>query len=194
MAALISQPLRRSVALARRLAAGDLQARLRPKGNNEIAELGRALDDMADALGTKLAELDQAAERERRFSADVAHELRTPITGLVAAASLLDDSPEAAMVRERASALAALVEDLLEVMRLESGSEEVRVERFDLVRLVRDVAAPARAGRAASTPRRGADGGERPAARGARAGEPAGQRGAPRPAAGVRDRAARRQR
>ena len=96
VAALISQPLRRSVALARRLAAGDLQARLRPKGNNEIAELGRALDDMADALGTKLAELDQAAERERRFSADVAHELRTPITGLVAAASLLDDSPEAA--------------------------------------------------------------------------------------------------
>jgi len=141
VAALISQPLRRAVALARRLAAGDLQARLEPKGNSEIAELGRALDDMADALGTKLAELDQAAERERRFSADVAHELRTPITGLVAAASLLDDSPEGAMVRERASALAALVEDLLEVMRLESGSEEVRVERFDLVHLVRDVAA-----------------------------------------------------
>ncbi len=121
VAALISQPLRRAVALARRLADGDLQARLKPKGNNEIAELGRALDDMADALGTKLAELDQAAERERRFSADVAHELRTPITGLVAAASLLDDSPEGSMVRERASALAALVEDLLEVMRLESG-------------------------------------------------------------------------
>ena len=87
VAALIAQPLRRSVALARRLAAGDLNARLRPKGNNEIAQLGRALDDMADALGTKIAELDSAAERERRFSADVAHELRTPITGLVAAAT-----------------------------------------------------------------------------------------------------------
>ena len=140
MAALITQPLRRSVALARRLAAGDLNARLKPKGQNEIAELGRALDDMADALGTKIAELDSAAERERRFSADVAHELRTPITGLVAAASLLDDSPEGRMVRERASALAALVEDLLEVMRLEGGTEEARVERFDLVRLVSDVA------------------------------------------------------
>lgn len=140
VAALISQPLRRLVAMAQRLASGDLQARTQTKGSNEIAELGRALDEMADALGTKLAELDQAAERERRFSADVAHELRTPITGLVAAASLLDDSPEASMVRERASALAALVEDLLEVMRLESGTEEVRVERFDLVRLVRDVA------------------------------------------------------
>ncbi len=191
VAALISQPLRRSVALARRLAAGDLHARLRPKGNNEIAELGRALDDMADALGTKLAELDQAAERERRFSADVAHELRTPITGLVAAASLLDDSPEAAMVRERASALAALVEDLLEVMRLESGSEEVRVERFDLVRLVRDVAVQRAPDALHRRPGRPA-GGERPAARGARAGESAGQRGAPRPAAGVRDRAPRR--
>ena len=76
---------------------------------------------MAGALSRKLGELDEAAEREKRFSSDVAHELRTPVTGLVAAAALLDDSRAAGMVRERASALAALVEDLLEVMRLESG-------------------------------------------------------------------------
>ena len=68
----------------------------------------------------------------------MAHELRTPVTGLVAAAALLDDSRAAGMVRERASALAALVEDLLEVMRLESG-ELPRLDPFDLARLVRDV-------------------------------------------------------
>src|SRR5262249_58661331 len=61
-----------------------------------------------------------------------------PVTGLVAAAALLDDSRAAGMVRERASALAALVEDLLEVMRLESG-ELPRLDPFDLARLVRDV-------------------------------------------------------
>lgn len=95
---------------------------------------------MADSLGETIRELDHAAERERRFSADVAHELRTPITGLVAAASLLDDAPDATMVKERAAALAQLVEDLLEVMRLEAGGETARQEEFDLVRLVRDVA------------------------------------------------------
>jgi signal transduction histidine kinase len=138
---LLGRPLQRTAALARRIAGGDLKARLRPHGRDEIAQVGRALDEMAEALGAKIAELDEAAEREKRFSGDVAHELRTPVTGLVAAAALLDDSRPAAMVRERASALAALVEDLLEVMRLEAAGETPRVDPFDLVRLVGDVTA-----------------------------------------------------
>lgn len=140
VASALSRRLRRSAVLARRLAAGDLDARLHPRGRDEIAALGRALDDMAEALGRTIRELDEAAERERSFSADVAHELRTPITGLVAASSLLDDSPEAVMVQERARALAHLVEDLLEVLRLDAGAEIAAEEPFDLVRLVGDVA------------------------------------------------------
>ncbi|MGI9188326.1 MAG: ATP-binding protein [Gaiellales bacterium] len=140
VASALSRRLRRSAALARQLAAGDLDARLHPRGRDEIAALGRALDDMAEALGRTIRELDDAAEREKSFSADVAHELRTPITGLVAASSLLDDSPEAVMVKERARALAHLVEDLLEVMRLDAGAETPMAQQFDLVRLVGDVA------------------------------------------------------
>jgi signal transduction histidine kinase len=140
VASALSRRLRRSAALARQLAAGDLDARLHPRGRDEIAALGRALDDMAEALGRTIRELDDAAEREKSFSADVAHELRTPITGLVAASSLLDDSPEAVMVKERARALAHLVEDLLEVMRLDAGAETAMAQQFDLVRLVGDVA------------------------------------------------------
>jgi len=139
VASALSRRLRRSATLARRLAAGDLDARLHPRGRDEIAQLGRALDDMAEALGATIRELDEAAERERSFSADVAHELRTPITGLVAASSLLDDTPEAVMVKERARALAHLVEDLLEVMRLDAGAETAMTDQFDLVRLVSDV-------------------------------------------------------
>ena len=134
---LLARPIRRSVILARRLADGDLQARLRPRGRDEIAMLGRALDEMAASLQAKVRQLDDAASRERRFSADVAHELRTPLTGLVAAASLLDDSESARMVKNRSAALSHLVEDLLEVMRLDSGAEAVLNDRFDLVSLVR---------------------------------------------------------
>jgi signal transduction histidine kinase len=140
VASALSRRLRRSAALARQLAAGDLDARLHPRGRDEIAALGRALDDMAEALGRTIRELDDAAERERSFSADVAHELRTPITGLVAASSLLDGTPEAGMGKERARALAHLVEDLLEVMRLDAGAETPMAQQFDLVRLVGDVA------------------------------------------------------
>ena len=135
----LSSRLRRSAALARRLAAGDLDARLHPRGKDEIAALGHALDDMAEALGRTIRELDEAAERERSFSADVAHELRTP-TRCASAASLLGDEPEAVMVKERAAALAHLVEDLLEVMRLDAGAETAHDAEFDLVRLVGDVA------------------------------------------------------
>jgi signal transduction histidine kinase len=139
VASAMSVRIRRSAQLAKRLADGDLDARLNPRGTDEIAALGRALDEMADSLSSTIRELDDAAERERRFSADVAHELRTPITGLVAASSLLDDSPDAVMVKERARALAMLVEDLLEVMRLDAGAETALSERFDLMRLVHDV-------------------------------------------------------
>ncbi len=139
VASALSRRLRRSVTLARRLAAGDLEARLNPRGRDEIAALGHALDDMAEALGATIRELDGAAERERSFSADVAHELRTPITGLVAASALLEDTPEGVMVKERARALAYLIEELLEVMRLGAGAETALAEQFDLVRLVSDV-------------------------------------------------------
>ncbi len=135
----ITRPLRRSVRVARRVAAGDLDARLAPRGRDEIAELGRALDEMTSALSTKISELDDAAERERRFSSDVAHELRTPVTGLVAASSLLEPSAPAAMVQERAATIRQLIEDLLEVMRLEGSREELRIEEFDVMRLITDV-------------------------------------------------------
>ena len=152
IATLLARPLARSAALARRLAAGDLEARVQPEGTDEIADLGRALNEMADALSAKIHQLDEAAAREQRFSADVAHELRTPVTGIVAAASLLDDSPAASMVRERAAKMAALVQDLLEVMRLEAGAELPRTDSFDLVKLARDVVAQRNAGVEVMTP------------------------------------------
>jgi signal transduction histidine kinase len=74
---------------------------------------------------------DRLAERlraEQRFTADVAHDLRTPLTGLTTAAELLDDSRPAQMVRNRIEALTRLVEELLEVARLDSGVETAQLE------------------------------------------------------------------
>jgi signal transduction histidine kinase len=139
-ATLLVRPLRRAAELARRLAGGDLDARLAPTGRDEVAQLGRALDDMAAALDRRMRDLDESAERERRFSADVAHELRTPLTGIVAAADLLNGSEAAHTVRRRASDLARLVDELLEVMRLDGDGESADASVFDLAALVRDVA------------------------------------------------------
>ncbi|GAA0272727.1 histidine kinase dimerization/phospho-acceptor domain-containing protein [Streptomyces polychromogenes] len=139
LAALATEPvnrrLRRGARTARAIADGDLDARIGPGGRarDEISEMSAAMDEMAGALQRKL-------ERERRFTADVAHELRTPLMGLTTAAGLLpEDDEAAALVRDRARALSALVEDLLEVSRLDAGAERARTDPVPLGELVADV-------------------------------------------------------
>ncbi|WP_404952384.1 HAMP domain-containing histidine kinase [Streptomyces sp. ARC12] len=139
LAALATEPinrrLRHGARTARRIADGDLDARIGPGGRarDEITEMSAAVDDMAGALQRKL-------ENERRFTADVAHELRTPLMGLVTAAGLLPDDDEATgLVRDRLQALNALVEDLLEISRLDAGAERARLDPVPLGELVADV-------------------------------------------------------
>lgn len=139
LAALATEPvnrrLRRGARTARAIADGDLDARIGPGGRarDEITEMSAAVDEMAGALQHRL-------ERERRFTADVAHELRTPLMGLTTAAGLLPEDDEvSALVRDRARALSALVEDLLEVSRLDAGVERARTDPVPLSELVADV-------------------------------------------------------
>jgi signal transduction histidine kinase len=126
----LSRELRAAATVADRVASGELDARIAARGQDEVARLGNAIDAMAAALSDRI-------ERERRFSADVAHELRTPLTALVSAGALLGEERAAQIVRERVAALRALVEDLLEISRLEQGGEQVRLEPVDLGALVR---------------------------------------------------------
>ncbi|PCG81425.1 two-component sensor histidine kinase [Streptomyces sp. WZ.A104] len=139
LAALATEPinrrLRHGARTARRIADGDLDARIGRAGRarDEITEMSAAVDDMATALQRKL-------ENEQRFTADVAHELRTPLMGLVTAAGLLPETDEAtALVRDRVRALNALVEDLLEISRLDAGGERARPDPVPLGELVADV-------------------------------------------------------
>lgn len=115
----MSRRLRLAAATARRIAAGDLDARISPAGrpHDEIAEISGAVDSMAAALQERLLD-------EQRFTADVAHELRTPLMGLVTAAELLPPGEAAGYVRDRVRVLSTLVEELLEISRLDAGAEE----------------------------------------------------------------------
>ncbi|MET8756210.1 HAMP domain-containing sensor histidine kinase, partial [Streptomyces sp. NPDC004667] len=139
LAALATEPmnrrLRRGSRTARAIADGDLDARIGPGGRarDEITEMSAAVDAMAATLQQKL-------EGERRFTADVAHELRTPLMGLSTAAGLLPEGDEVAeLVRDRARALNGLVEDLLEISRLDAGAERARTDAVPLGELVTDI-------------------------------------------------------
>lgn len=126
----ITRRLHQTAQVARRISAGDLDARVddSPRSRDEVAAVSRALDTMASSLQGKL-------EAERRFTADVAHELRTPLTGLNAAAELLPPGRPAELVRDRVQAMRALTEDLLEISRLDTRSERVDLDSYDLADL-----------------------------------------------------------
>ncbi|MET7279642.1 HAMP domain-containing sensor histidine kinase [Kribbella sp. NPDC005582] len=113
---------------ARQIAAGGLDASATEavgRGKDEVASLAAALDTMASSLRGQL-------EAERRFTADVAHDLRTPVTGLTTAAELLPPGRPSELVRDRAKVLRRLVEDLLEIARFDSGVEQADLELVGL--------------------------------------------------------------
>ncbi|WP_189061737.1 HAMP domain-containing sensor histidine kinase [Longimycelium tulufanense] len=117
-AGLLGRRLRQVSETAGRICAGDLDARTgHTKGRDEVADIAATVDLMADSLGRRL-------RSERQFTADVAHELRTPVGGLLAAADLLPPGETEDLLRARVRDLRGLVEDLLEISRLDAGAEQ----------------------------------------------------------------------
>ncbi|MFI2203026.1 two-component system sensor histidine kinase CseC [Streptomyces sp. NPDC020192] len=121
----LSRRLRKAAAAANQVAKGETDVRVREAiggvVRDETDDLARAVDAMADALRQRL-------EAERRVTADIAHELRTPVTGLLTAAELLPPGRLTELVLDRAKAMRTLVEDVLEVARLDGASERAELQ------------------------------------------------------------------
>ncbi|MEU1721619.1 HAMP domain-containing sensor histidine kinase [Nonomuraea sp. NPDC005692] len=132
-AELPNRRLRRVARTARSIAGGDLAARTNARGRDEIARISAAVDSMAASLQHRLL-------AEQRFTADVAHDLRTPLMGLVAVVELLDEGEVTDLVRDRVRVLRTLVEDLLEVSRLDAGAEVAERVRVPLAGLAAESA------------------------------------------------------
>ncbi|HXD70563.1 MAG TPA: HAMP domain-containing sensor histidine kinase [Gaiellales bacterium] len=127
-------PVAQASAAARSLAEGLLDTRLPRGGADEFGAWAASFNGMAEALETKITELSEARERERRFTADVAHELRTPLTALVNEAALLrghaaempaDAARLSELVATDVARLRRTAEDLMEISRLDAGTEPV---------------------------------------------------------------------
>jgi signal transduction histidine kinase len=126
------RPLDSIAALAKTVSQGNRGYRLAPtRTDTELGQTAQAFDEMLDELEGAEARAQQAEERTRAFLADAAHELRTPIAGVQAAAETLlhhDDQLDrderqhlqALLVRE-AERAGALISDLLTAARLDAG-------------------------------------------------------------------------
>ena len=118
---------------ARKVGAGDLTARAREDGGDEVAALAHAFNQMTGDLHQRAQQL-QAADRMRRsLLADVSHELMTPITGMrgyLETLSLHADSLDAdtrerylTIIRDETQRVEHIVGDLLDLARLEGGGD-----------------------------------------------------------------------
>ncbi len=122
---------------ARKMGAGDLSQRVPEEGRDEIGQLARTFNNMADGL--------QSAERQRRnMVADVAHELRTPLSnvqGYVEALRdgvLQPDAPTLGAIHQQVRYLADLVEDLRLLADTEAGDFSLDREPASLTDVVRE--------------------------------------------------------
>jgi signal transduction histidine kinase len=123
-------PLARLVEGARKLAGGDLRARVEVGGPVEIATLGRAFNEMAKSLERDARERDRVERMKDDFVLTVSHELRTPVTVVKGFAEMLTAQRKALNVRqfeaaeviaESAGQLQNMINDLLDLARSDAG-------------------------------------------------------------------------
>lgn len=117
----VLRPIASLTAAAGQLGRGDLTSRVAVAGSDEVAQLGRSFNRMADSL-------QRGEERQRRLVADVAHELRTPLANLRGYLEALKDGviePDAelfASLHEEAVLQQRIVNDLQDLALAEAGT------------------------------------------------------------------------
>ncbi len=123
--------------IVRRFSKGDFDARVKVVGADEVAQLGKSFNYMAD-------EIDTLEMSRRSFVANVSHELRSPLTSMRGFLEAMQDGT--IPVEEHAKYLdivigenkrmTVMVNDLLDLARMESGQYTLKMENFDINELI----------------------------------------------------------
>ncbi len=135
-------PIRMARRVAERLAAGQLEERLRVSGDDDIARLATSFNQMASNLQRQIRQLEELSRVQRRFVSDVSHELRTPLTTVRMAGDVLHDARDdfdpatkrsAELLQKELDRFEGLLSDLLEISRFDAGAAVLDVDDVNLV-------------------------------------------------------------
>ena len=135
-------PIRLARRVAERLAAGQLQERLRVRGEDDLARLATSFNQMATNLQRQIRQLEELSRVQRRFVSDVSHELRTPLTTVRMAGDVLHDARDqfdpttaraAELLQVELDRFETLLADLLEISRFDAGAAVLETDDVNLV-------------------------------------------------------------
>ena len=135
---LISKPIKRINDSAKLLASGEREIRFEGKGYQEI-------DDLNNTLNYAVAELKKTEKLQKELLANISHDLKTPITLISGYAEMMKDIPEENtkenldLIVQECNRLNLLVNDLLELSRLQSKTISFDNKRFNITKLINDI-------------------------------------------------------
>lgn len=139
-------PVTRISSAAQAIASGDFKTRLDLETDPDLAVLSKSFNEMVDALSTRI-------QRDERFTSDVSHELRSPLMTLTASVEILErrksSLPDVAqtaveLLRADLTRFENLVEDLLEISRMDAGAVKLASTSFGLTEFLINVIAVSR--------------------------------------------------
>ncbi|MBE6611201.1 MAG: HAMP domain-containing histidine kinase [Ruminococcaceae bacterium] len=134
----VARPIVRINRGASQLAEGNYAIKFSAGGYREIAEL-------SDTLNYAAEELSKTGALQRELIANISHDLRTPLTMIKGYAEVMRDIPgentpeNVQIIIDEAERLSSLVNDVLDISRLQSGTQELMPEQFNLTETVREV-------------------------------------------------------
>lgn len=141
-------PVRAAAQTAQRLSSGNLDERLPVKREDDLAQLARSFNEMAESIDMQITQLEELSRVQQRFVSDVSHELRTPLTTIRMAADVLFESREyldestarsTELLQNQLDRFEALLADLLEISRFDAGAAKLDSEAVDLATLAQRV-------------------------------------------------------
>ncbi len=142
------RPLDQLSQASRRIAAGNYGERVQLRGSDELTDLGQDMNRMAQAVQSHVGQLEQAAEDQKTFIANMAHEMKTPLTSILGFADLLyiqKEVPEkkrmeyAGIIVEETKRMRSLSSKLMELLNV--GSQNLIFTSERLASVLNEVAA-----------------------------------------------------
>jgi signal transduction histidine kinase len=133
----ILAPVKALISATRQFGKGDFSRRVAHEDKGELGELASSFNSMAD-------DLEHTQRLRRNMVADVAHELRTPLSNLKGYLEAISDGvvkPDEALIHslnEEASSLSRLVEDLQELSLADAGELKMTLQPEDITRLIKE--------------------------------------------------------